>query len=132
MPLDESAVGREGVVVTAVDGELTADRYGNPGLHVLATPALVALFERAAMRALEGVLEPGERSVGSVVDIAHVAPTPLGAEVTARARVAGVEGREAWFELEAEDGHEAIARGRHSRVVVDESRFERRLARKRR
>ena len=51
MPIDESAVGREGVIVARVDPELTADRYGNEGLDVLATPALIGLFERAAMHA---------------------------------------------------------------------------------
>jgi predicted thioesterase len=131
MPLEESAIGREGVVVERVDANLTADRYGNEGLDVLATPALVGLFEQAAMRALDGVLDVGEGSVGSLVEIIHLAPTPAGAEVTARARLTRVDGREAWFELEAEDARETVARGRHSRVVVDRARFERLIARKR-
>ena len=131
MPIDDGSVGREGVVVARVDSDLTADRYGNAGLAALATPALVGLFEQAAMRALDGVLAEGEGSVGSVVEITHLAPTPAGSEVTARARVTAVDGREAWFELEAEDGRETVARGRHSRVVVEWARFERLLARKR-
>jgi fluoroacetyl-CoA thioesterase len=131
MPIDEGAVGLEGVVVARVDSDLTADRYGNAGLAALATPALVGLFEQAAMRALDGVLAEGEGSVGSVVEITHLAPTPAGSEVTARARVTAVDGREAWFEVEAEDGRETVARGRHSRIVVEWARFERLLARKR-
>jgi fluoroacetyl-CoA thioesterase len=131
MPIDERAVGREGQVVARVDGELTADRYGNAGLAALATPALVGLFEQAAMRALDCVLAEGEGSVGSVVEITHLAPTPVGVEVTVRARLTAVDGREAWFELEAEDERETIARGRHARVVIEWARFERLLARKR-
>ena len=131
MPLEDSAIGAEGVVVVRVDQDLTADRYGNEGLDVLATPALVGLFERAAMRALDGLLGEGEASVGSVVEITHLAPTPAGAEVTARARLARVDGREVWFELDAEDDRETVARGRHSRVIIDQARFERLVARKR-
>jgi fluoroacetyl-CoA thioesterase len=131
MPVDQTAVGREGVIVARVDPELTADRYGNAGLAVLATPALVGLFEQAAMRALDGVLAEGEGSVGSVVEIAHLAPTPAGAEVTVRARLTEVDGRQVWFELEAEDERETVARGRHSRGIVEWARFERLLARKR-
>ena len=132
MPVDEGAVGREGVLVARVEPELSADRHGNPGLDVLATPALVGLFEQAAMRALEPLLEPGQRSVGSVVEIEHLAPTPAGGEVTVRARVTGVDGRRVWFELGADDEQEPIARGRHARFVVDEARFKRVAARKQR
>jgi predicted thioesterase len=131
MPVDETLVGQEGVVVERVEAALTADRYGNAGLDALATPALVGLFEQAAMRVLAGVLAAGEGSVGSVVDVTHLAPTPLGAEVTVRAKVAEVDGRQVWFVLEAEDRRETIARGRHSRVIVDRARFERLLERKR-
>jgi fluoroacetyl-CoA thioesterase len=128
MPVDKTLVGQEGVVVERVEAALTADRYGNAGLDALATPALVGLFEQAAMRVLAGVLAAGE---GSVVDVTHLAPTPVGAEVTVRARVAEVDGRQVWFVLEAEDGRETIARGRHSRVIVGRERFQRLLERKR-
>jgi fluoroacetyl-CoA thioesterase len=131
MPIDDGVVGREGEVVARVNAELTADRYGNQGLAALATPAIVGLFEQAAMRALDGVLAEGEGSVGSVIEVTHLAPTPAGAEVTARAKLTAVAGREAWFDLEAEDGRETVARGRHSRIVVEWARFDRLLARKR-
>ena len=130
MPFAERELGREGVVVVTVDHELSADRYGNPGLEALATPALLGLFEQASMRALEGIVGTGERSVGGSVELHHVAPTPVGAEVTVRARLTGMSGRELRFELEASDGHEQIARGKHSRFLVDETKLARRLARK--
>jgi fluoroacetyl-CoA thioesterase len=131
MPVDQTAVGRDGIVVARIEDDLTADRYGNAGLIALATPALVGLFEQAAMRALDGLLAEGEGSVGSVVEVTHLAPTPAGGEVTVRARLTEVDGRQVWFELEAEDERELVARGRHSRVVVEWARFERLLARKR-
>jgi fluoroacetyl-CoA thioesterase len=131
MPIDETAVGRDGVVVAQVGDDLTADRFGNTGLAALATPALVGLFEQAAMQALDGLLDEGEGSVGSVVEIVHLAPTPAGATVTVRARLTEVDGRKAWFELQAEDEREPVAQGRHSRVVVEWARFDRLLARKR-
>ena len=131
MPVDQNAIGREGIMVAQIEDDLTAARYGNADLAALATPALVGLFEQAAMRALDGLLAEGEGSVGSVVEITHLAPTPAGAEVTVRARLTEVDGRQAWFDLEAEDEHEQVARGRHSRVVVEWARFERLLTRKR-
>ena len=131
MPVDQNAIGREGIMVAQIEDDLTAARYGNADLAALATPALVGLFEQAAMRALDGLLAEDEGSVGSFVEITHLAPTPAGAEVTVRARLTEVDGRQAWFDLEAEDEHEQVARGRHSRVVVEWARFERLLSRKR-
>jgi predicted thioesterase len=127
MPIDNTAVGREATITAEVGDELTADHYGNAGLHVLATPALVGLFERAAIATLDGLLTAGERSVGSVVDIRHLAPTPAGSSVSVTARLTSIDGRQVWFELEAADGAGPIGEGRHSRFIVDE-RFQRKIA----
>ena len=130
MPIDDGLVGREGVATVRVTRETTADAYGNRGLQVFATPALVALFERAAIAALAGQLEPGEATVGSVVRITHRAPTPIGGTVTARARVRAVEGSQVWFDVEAHDGAENVGDGEHLRIVIDEARFMRRIEKK--
>lgn len=130
MPIDDGLVGREGVAAVRVTAETTADAYGNRGLKVFATPALVALFERAAIAALAGRLGPGEASVGSVVRITHRAPTPMGGTVTATARVRAVEGSQVWFDVEAHDGAEPVGDGEHLRIVIDEARFMRRIDRK--
>jgi fluoroacetyl-CoA thioesterase len=131
MPLDATDVGREGVLERVVTPGLTADRYGNPGLMVLATPALVELIERAAVRALAARLAPGERTVGTEVEIAHRAATPVGERIRIVARVSAVEDGHVWFDVTANDAHESIADGRHGRFLVDEARFLRRLERKR-
>jgi fluoroacetyl-CoA thioesterase len=130
MAVDERVVGQEGVAETPVTRETTADAFGNAGVDVFATPALVALFERAAIQALIPHLDPGQASVGSIVRITHRAPTPLGDSVHAVARIRSVEGAQVWFDLEAHDGSEPVGDGEHLRVVIDEERFNRRVARK--
>lgn len=114
-----------------VTQEMTADRYGNPGLMVLATPAVVELFERASVRALEELLGPDERTVGTEIEMAHRAATPVGMRIHVVARVTEVEGGHIWFVVIAHDEKELIADGRHGRFLVDEARFLRRLERKR-
>lgn len=98
---------------------------------VLSTPWLVAYLEFAARDALATCLEPHERSVGTFVEIEHLAPTPEGFTVTCRARVIHVNGPVVTFQVEAHDGTEPVARGIHKRRVIDVARFARRVARKR-
>jgi fluoroacetyl-CoA thioesterase len=130
VPVDERLVGREGVAHVIVTPDTTADAHGNSGLDVFATPALVALFERAAIAALVGRLDVGEMSVGSIVRVTHRAPTPLGGTITARAWVRAVEGSQVWFDLEAHDGAEQVGEGEHLRIVIDQARFMRRVQKK--
>ncbi len=98
---------------------------------VLATPWLVAHLEYAARDAIADCLEDHERSVGTFVEIEHLAPTPEGSTVTCRARVIHVDGPVVTFQVEAHDGVEPTARGIHRRRVIDVNRFARRVARKR-
>ena len=72
--------------------------------------------------------EPGEAAVGTRVDVVHLAPTPEGRRVTARAEVTRVDGRRIEFRVEAKDGDETIGRGVHERMVIDLARFSQRLA----
>jgi fluoroacetyl-CoA thioesterase len=98
---------------------------------VLATPWLVAHLEYAARRAIAPCLEEHERSVGTFVEVEHLAPVPEGFTVTCRARVIHVDGPVVTFQVEAHDGTEPVARGLHRRRVIDVDRFARRVARKR-
>jgi fluoroacetyl-CoA thioesterase len=99
-------------------------------LAVLATPALVGLIERAAMQALDGLLGAGERTVGSMVDVVHEAPTPVGSDVTVTATVDSVGGAQLWFAVRADDVAGQVASGRHSRFVVNDERFRGRAAKR--
>jgi fluoroacetyl-CoA thioesterase len=98
---------------------------------VLATPWLVAHLEYAARRALEPCLEEHERSVGTFIEVEHLAPVPEGLTVVCRARVIRADGPVVTFQVEAHDGMEPVARGLHRRRVIDVDRFARRVARKR-
>lgn len=98
---------------------------------VLATPWLVAYMEYAARKAIAPCLEDHERSVGTYVEIEHLAPVPEGFTVHCKARVIRAEGPVVTFQIDAHDGTETVARGLHRRRVIDTARFARRVARKR-
>src|SRR5947208_8570892 len=98
---------------------------------VFATPMMITAMENAALNAIRGYLEPGESAVGTVVNVRHLAATPVGHEVTAQAEVTGVDGRRIEFTVSARDEHEEIGRGTHERMVVDVARLGQRLAGKR-
>lgn len=113
-------VGPEHVIDFATDGMPA----------VLSTPRLIALIERTARESLYPFLEAEERSVGSEIEIRHLAPTPLGARVTCITRVIQVDDRQIGFQVEARDAHETIARGLHKRAVIRVGSFARRVAAK--
>jgi predicted thioesterase len=97
---------------------------------VLATPWLVAHMEYASRNAIAPCLDEHERSVGTFVEVEHLAPVPEGFTVVCRARVIHVDGPVVTFQVEAHDGTEPVARGLHKRRVIDADRFARRVARK--
>ena len=107
----------------AVTPELTAEHLGSGDVPVLGTPALLALIEEAAVTALRGRLSSGTTSVGTGVELEHFAPSRVGSEVRAIARLTVVKGRTLTFECEAYEGDVLIGRATHSRVVVDRERF---------
>ena len=106
-----------------VSEELTAARWGSGLVPVLGTPALVALMEQAAVSALEGHLGEGQTSVGVRIDVRHLAATPVGMHVRARAELVAVEGRRLRFHIEAWDEVERVGEASHERVIVDRERF---------
>ena len=127
----EPTLGAEGVVRRVVTDELSADRWGNPGVHVLSTPALAMLFELAAIESIADVLEEGELSVGAELQVRHLAATPVGMEVTVSARLIAMRDRLLEFEVTALDAAGPIGEGSHVRAVLDRERFERGVERKR-
>lgn len=98
---------------------------------ILATPWLIAHLEYTARDTIAPLLDENERSVGTYVEIEHLAPAPEGSTVTCRARVIHSEGAVVTFQVEAHDGIEPLARGIHRRRVIDVDRFARRVAKKR-
>lgn len=116
-------LGLAGTAHTTVTQSNTAIALGSGLVPVFATPALVALLEEAAVKALAPQMEAGKTSVGTRVDVQHLAATPLGMAVHAEATVTGVDGRQISFRVTAYDEAEQIAEGIHQRIIVDEQRF---------
>jgi fluoroacetyl-CoA thioesterase len=108
----------------------TASYYGSGLVAAYGTPAMIALMENAAVAALQRHLSPGQTSVGTEVCIKHLAATPVGMHVHARATVTAVDGRKITFLVEAWDDQEKIGEGAHTRFVADEARFNERLSKK--
>jgi len=121
--MDKLTPGLIGEAETVVTGADTADRWGSGLVPVFGTPALVGLMEGAAVRALTEYLPPGQTSVGGRIDLRHLAPTPVGMHVRARAEVLEVEGRRLVFHVEAWDEVEKIGEATHERFIVAEERF---------
>ena len=113
-----------------VEEEQSAIHIGSGSLRVLATPWMIAFMERTARQLLGEVLPEGYSSVGVHLDIRHLAPSPVGSKVKAYAEVIDVAGWKVDFSVQAWDEHEQIGAGQHQRVVIDESRFLRRVAKK--
>jgi fluoroacetyl-CoA thioesterase len=115
MPL---APGQAAEVRQVVTPDLTADVLGNRGVTVLATPFVVTLMENAAHAVMVPYLPPGGGTVGTAVDMRHLAATPIGMTVRARAVLRETDGRRCLFDVEAWDEVEKIAEGRHERYLV--------------
>jgi predicted thioesterase len=124
------AVGMSGTAELVVREEHTAPRIGSGKVHVLATPVMINLIEAAALAAVEHLLPPGYQSLGTHLDVHHVAATPVGMEISASARVVAVEGRKIRFAVEAKDEKDIIGHGTHERVVVNVAKFDERVQRK--
>jgi fluoroacetyl-CoA thioesterase len=107
-------------IVTNAD---TASHWGSGGLPVFSTPSLVGLMESAAVIALIGHLPPGQTTVGVHIEVRHLAATPVGMAVRARAELTAVEGRKLVFKIQAWDEMELIGEADHDRFVIDEAKF---------
>jgi predicted thioesterase len=128
---DETIVaGLRGSASLVVGDEHTAPSIGSGKVRVLATPVMINLIEAAALAAVEHLLAAGYQSLGTHLDVRHIAATPVGMRVTATAEVLRVEGRTVDFRVEARDERELIGDGTHQRVVVNVSKFDQRVQRK--
>ena len=111
-----------------VTEELTAATMGSGDMSVFATPAMIALMENAAMKAVAPALEEGQTTVGTSISTSHLRPSALGAEICAKAELIEIDGRSLEFSITAYDGDRLIGEGRHSRFIVDKERFLAKLA----
>jgi fluoroacetyl-CoA thioesterase len=122
--------GIKGEAATQVTPEMTANRIASGVVEVYATPQMIGLMEKASSEAVQPYLEAGQSTVGTLVNVTHIAATPIGQKVRARAELVEVDGRRLVFAVVAYDELEKIGEGRHERFIIEESRFLNRVARK--
>jgi predicted thioesterase len=128
--MSELQPGLTGESTRIVTEQLTAAFWGSGLVLTFATPALIALMENAAVEAVNKLLPEGQTTVGAEIAVKHLAATPLGMRVTARAELVAVEGRKLLFNVTAFDEREKIGEGMHVRYVIDRARFEDRVRKK--
>ena len=122
LPLNATATA-EWIVTEADLASALNTPSGDAFAALFSTPRMIALMELAAARVLRPLLQPGEVSVGTSLELVHTAPTPAGATVTATARYVGREGNLFVIKVSAADGQGEIGRGTHKRAIVSQERI---------
>jgi fluoroacetyl-CoA thioesterase len=121
-------VGAKGDYALKVTPAHLANQFKDISLPpVFATPMMVTAMENAALNAVRDYLDPGESAVGTLVNVRHLAATPVGHRITAEAEVTKVDGRRIEFKVSARDETEEIGNGTHERMVVNLDRLNQRL-----
>lgn len=116
--------GIKGTRTVTVNEENTAKAMGSGTLDVFATPALIALMEETCWRSVANELEEGCGTVGTLLEIKHTAPTPVGMEVTCESTLVEVDGRRLVFEVIAQDAKGVVGEGKHERFVIQNEKFQ--------
>ena len=124
MPL---AVGMRGEASLVIGEAQTAMAFGAGGVRVLGTPVMIGLMENAAWRLVQPELHDGETTVGTLVNVRHLAATPVGDTVVATAELIEIDGRRLVFHVTARDSRQLIGEGTHERARVMLDRFLTRL-----
>ena len=117
-------------IAITVGASDTAAAFASGSVEVLATPRLIGLLEEAAALAVQLALPEGQTTVGTRVDMRHLAATPVGMQVTATAELIEMEGRRLRFRIQAYDAREPVAEGIHERAIIDRARFLERVKQK--
>lgn len=125
--LTPGLIGKAEMVVGTND---TAPRVGSGRIAVMATPVMITLIEEAALAAIEHLLPEGKQSLGTHLDVSHIAATPVGMKVIATAELTEVDGRKLTFSVSARDERDQIGQGHHQRVVVSAASFAERIKEK--
>lgn len=122
--------GTKGEHRCQVTDDIAIDFLGLPGARVLATPSMINLIELTCRNSILPLLEPGYDSVGTEVNVKHLAATPLGMNVTFQSEVLSADNRRVMFKVAAFDQKEQIAEGTHERFIIHVERFAKRLVEK--
>ena len=117
-------VGMKGRLEKTVTKELSAKIWGSGAVDVYATPCMIALVEETAWRSVQDGLEPGQATVGTRLDVAHLAATPIGMKVWCDTELIEIDRRRLVFSVTACDEAGWIAEGTHERFIVDVEKFQ--------
>lgn len=117
-------IGIKGHQEITVTNELTAKSVGSGVMDVFATPAMLALMEKTAFTSVLEHLNEGCGSVGTKVEIEHIASSPVGMKITCDSELVAIEGRKLIFKLEAYDSKGLIGKGTHERFLVENVKFQ--------
>lgn len=115
--------GIKGQGEITVTKENTAQALGSGSLAVLATPAMVALMEKTARISVAPYLEEGQSTVGTLVNVKHLAASPVGMAITCRTELIDIDRRRLVFHVECSDEAGLIGEGTHERFIIDEEKF---------
>ena len=115
--------GFKGKLERTVTPELTAEALGSGLLPVFATPAVVALAEETAWKRVSPELEEGQGTVGTRMELSHIAATPVGMAVRCETELVEIDRRKLVFAIEVFDEKEKVAEGRHERFIIDNAKF---------
>ena len=116
-------IGIKGTQTVTVSNENTAATMGSGTLAVFATPAMIALMEKTAYISVQDALDEGMGSVGTLLNVKHVAATPVGMTVTCESELVEVDGRRLVFTVKAFDEVGLIGEGTHERFIVQNEKF---------
>ena len=116
--------GIKGTKTITVNESNTAKTMGSGTLDVFATPALIALMEETCWRSVANELEEGSGTVGTLLEIKHTAPTPVGMEVTCESTLIEVDGRRLVFHVIARDTKGVVGEGNHERFIIQNEKFQ--------
>jgi predicted thioesterase len=122
--------GTKGEQKLLVTSEVAINFLGLDGARVLSTPHMIGFMERTCRDTVLPLLDPGYDTVGTQVNVAHLAAAPMGMSVTFQAEVIGVNDRRIQFRVEAWDEKEKIGEGTHERAIINVAKFATHLAEK--
>ena len=117
-------------ITSTVTQDKTASAVGSGGLDVFGTPAMIGLMEMCCLQAVQPLLNEGQGTVGTALNVRHLAATPLGLQVRCECELQQVEGKRLLFAVRAYDPAGLIGEGTHERFIVDNERFMQRTLQK--
>lgn len=123
LKMDKLIKGIKGEAKTTVTKSNTAVAYGSGAVEVFATPAMIALMENAASNSVQDALSQGLSSVGTRLDVKHIAATPVGMVVKATSELIEIDGKRLVFKLEAFDEVDKVGEGIHERFIINLEKF---------